>query len=460
MNSSIMTPLRDATYRGLFFAQSLSLLGTGLSSVALALLAYQLVGEQAGYVLGVALAIKMVAYVGIAPLAGALAPRLPTKTALITLDGIRALLVLLFPFVDAVWQIYALMFMLNAASACFTPLFQALIPTVLPDEARYTRALSLSRLAYDLENLLSPALAALLLVSMSFDTLFVLNAGGFVASALFVATRRLPMIGRVQDSTFMTRLHRGLFTFLRTPRLRGLMALNVAVALIGALVIVTTVNRVRDDLGLADTQVAQAMMAFGAGSMLIALLLPAALARFNDRTVMLSGGLLAIVTLAGGVALPLTFVGLLAIWAVLGMANALIQTPVGRVLRRSSAEEDRPGIFAGQFALSHAGWLLAYPLAGWLGSAVDASVAFMVLAVLVALTVGVAAGCWPRRDLTVLTHSHSPMQHEHTHVHDAHHQHAHEGWEGPEPHRHPHYHEPIRHHHAVVIDLHHPHWPT
>ena len=78
------------------------------------------------------------------------------------------------PFVTDVWQIYVLIFLLNACSAGFTPVFQATIPDILEDEAQYTQALSLSRLAYDLENLLSPMAAALLMV-MSFDVLFVLT---------------------------------------------------------------------------------------------------------------------------------------------------------------------------------------------------------------------------------------------------------------------------------------------
>ena len=57
-------------------------------------------------------------------------------------------------------QIYVLIFLLNAGSAAYTPTLQATIADVLPDETQYTRALSLSRLAYDLENLLSPTLAA------------------------------------------------------------------------------------------------------------------------------------------------------------------------------------------------------------------------------------------------------------------------------------------------------------
>ena len=37
-------------------------------------------------------------------------------------------------------------------------------------------------------------------------------------------------------------------------------------------------------------------------------------------------------------------------------------------MRRSAQAEDRPALFAAQFALSHACWLLTYPLAGWLGA--------------------------------------------------------------------------------------------
>ena len=73
------SPLKDRTYRRLLAAQVIALAGTGLSTVALALLAYDLAGADAGMVLGTALAIKMVAYVGIAPIVGSIAHRLPRR---------------------------------------------------------------------------------------------------------------------------------------------------------------------------------------------------------------------------------------------------------------------------------------------------------------------------------------------------------------------------------------------
>src|SRR5215218_2247961 len=155
--------LKHRTYRHLLAAQVIALVGTGLATVALGLLAYDLAGAEAGVVLGNALAIKMAAYIGIAPIVGAYASRLPRKAFLVAMDLVRCVIALCLPFVSEIWQIYLLIFVLQSASAGFTPTFQATIPDVLPDEAEYTRALSLSRLAYDMESLLSPMLAAALL---------------------------------------------------------------------------------------------------------------------------------------------------------------------------------------------------------------------------------------------------------------------------------------------------------
>src|SRR5215217_6597201 len=109
--------LRDRTYRHLFLAQIIALLGTGLATVALGLLAFEIAGGDAGAVLGTALAIKMVAYVGVAPIVGAFADRLPRRTWLVAMDLVRAGVALLLPFIDQVWQIYVLIFLLQSASA-------------------------------------------------------------------------------------------------------------------------------------------------------------------------------------------------------------------------------------------------------------------------------------------------------------------------------------------------------
>lgn len=454
------SPLADRTYRHLFAAQIIALVGTGLTTIALALLAYDLAGGDAGVVLGTALALKMMAYLGIAPIVGGFAHRLPRHRFLVALDLCRALLVACLPLVSEVWHIYVLIVLLNACSAGFTPTFQATIPDVLPDEARYTRALSLSRLAYDLENLLSPMLAAAALMLVTYDALFGLNALAFLLSALLVVSVRLPSPNLHERGTGVrANVIFGVRAYLGTPRLKGLLALSLAVASAGSMVIVNTVVYVRDRLGGSETDTALAFAAAGAGSMLAALLLPRLLDRLPDRPLMLAGGAL----LGGGLLLGLMqpgLVALLLLWLVLGFGSSLIQTPAGRLLRRSARASDRPALYAAQFALSHGCWLIAYPLAGWLGGTVGLTSAFAALAVLALAATTAAAWLWPADDRAELDHLHDPVTHHHRHVHDAHHQHTHEGWEGPEPHSHPHRHARIQHRHAFVIDHHHWRWPT
>src|SRR6266700_1907419 len=296
----MLSLLANRTYRHLLAAQVIALIGTGMMTVALGLLAYKIAGDKAGAVLGTALAIKMVAYVGVAPVVGGFANLLPRRAFLVSMDLVRAAVAVALPFVDQVWQVYVLIFVLQSASAAFTPTFQATIPDILPEEEAYTRALSLSRLAYDMESLLSPMLAAALLTIITFNWLFIGTVVGFFCSAALVVSVTIPQpeaserTGGIYENTT-----RGIRIYLATPRLRGLLALNLSVAAAGAMVIVNTVVIVRGLLGGTDSDVAIALACFGGGSMAAALSLPRLLDRMEDRPVMLSAATLLGVVLLG-----------------------------------------------------------------------------------------------------------------------------------------------------------------
>ena len=406
--------LSNRTYRHLFLAQVVALIGTGLATVALGLLAFDLAGENAGAVLGTALAIKMVAYVAVAPVAAAFAERLPRRAMLVSLDIVRAAVALLLPFVTEIWQVYVLIFVLQSASAGFTPTFQATIPDVLPDEREYTRALSLSRLAYDLESLVSPVLAAALLTVISFHNLFAGTVVGFLVSSALVVSVVLPSPKASAPRGIYDRTTRGIRIYLATPRLRGLLAINTAVAAAGALVIVNTVVYVQAVFGLGQSETALALAAFGGGSMLVALVLPRLLDSVSDRAAMLAGAsVLAAATFAAA-AVP-SYGWLLLLWFVIGAGYSMSQTPSGRLLRRSSRAEDRPALFAAQFALSHGCWLVTYALAGWAGAAFGLQVTALNLAAIAASAVAAAAWLWPAADPEIVEHSHDglPVSHPH-----------------------------------------------
>lgn len=432
--------LSDRTYRHLFLAQIVALLGTGLATIALGLLAYDLSGERAGLVLGTIFTIKMVAYVGIAPIAGAFANRWPRRTMLVSLDLIRAAVALCLPFVTEVWQAYILIFVLQSASAAFTPTFQATIPDILPEEDRYTRALSLSRLAYDLENIVSPMLAAILLAFVSYQALFFGAVIGFVGSGLLVVSVLLPSPQATAPRGIYDRTTRGMRIYLATPRLRGLLSLNLAAAAAGAMVLVNTVVLVRSDLGLGDTQVAIALGTFGCGSMLAALLLPRFLNNRADRPVMIVGAAVLVASLLGLSLMSLIYntqwLPLLAGWFIIGTGFSVVMTPSGRLLKRSAHAEDRPAVYAAQFALSHACWLVTYPLSGWLITVAGPTTAFATLAILA--TAGMICGVvlWTKDETGTLEHTHDDLPKNHPHV------------QGGRSHSHP-----------IVIDDYHQHWP-
>ncbi|XVS60948.1 MFS transporter [Actinosynnema sp. CA-299493] len=418
--------LSNRTYRRLFTAQVLALTGTGLATVALGLLAYDLAGPDAGAVLGTAFAIKMIAYVGIGPLAGALAARFPRKPLLVSLDLVRAAVAVTLPWVDQVWQVYLLIFLLQAASAAFTPTFQATIPDILTDDRDYTRALSLSRLAYDLESLLSPLLAAVVLLAVSYDSLFLGTSIGFAASALLVLAAALPTASSATPPSGRTlaATTRGIRVYLRTPRLKGLLAAHLAVAAAGSMVLVNTVTYVRDLLGRDETAVAVALAAYGLGSLAAALALPRVLDRHPDRPVMLRASvtlaaLLFLAAPATALLDDLRWPALLALWAAIGAAGSLVLTPGGRLLRRSAHRADLPAVFAADFALSHACWLLCYPLAGWLAATTSMTATLLVLGVVATAAATVAIRLWPAGDPEVVEHEHDGLDTDHDHLDGA-----------------------------------------
>lgn len=386
--SSVLEVLRNTSYAKLFSAQVVALLGTGLLTIALGLLAFDIAGGDAGIVLGTALTIKMLAYVGVAPVMAALTGHSPRKLVLISADIVRAAVAISLPFVTEAWQIYVLIFVLQSASATFTPAFQAVIPEILPDEAQYTRALSLSRLAYDLEALLSPMLAAALLTVISYNNLFVGTFLGFFGSALLVVATRFPLLPPAESARFVDRLTHGARVFWRTPELRSLLAMNLVVATATAMVIVNTVVLVQAELGRPQVDVALLLAAYGTGSMLVALALPKLLDRVRDLRVMLTGAIalpLGLVASALVIALPTTgatWVMLAVVWFYLGTVTSLILTPSARLLRRASETRNRPAVFAAQFSLSHACFILTYPAAGILGAMLGLPAVAIILALI------------------------------------------------------------------------------
>lgn len=390
------------TYRHLFIAQVVALLGTGLLTVGLGLFAYDLAGPRGGQVLGIALTIKMLAYVFVSPVMAALTSHMSRKNVLIAADVVRAAVALALPFVTDVWQIYLLVFVLQAASATFTPAFQSVIPDVLHSERSYTRALSLSRLAYNLEAVASPMLAAALLTVLAYNDLFVGTVLGFLASAALVLSTHVPARARQEKTSFRERLTRGIRIYTAIPQLRSLLGMYFAVACGTAMIIVNTPVLVGARLGLTEQYVPLLLAVSGLGEMIVALALPRLLDQRPDRGPMLMGTIaipLSLVTAGMGLAIldgGAAWGAVLLLWLILGASISLVLTPSGRLIRRHVSESDRPAVFAADFSLSHACYIITYLAAGIIGANAGMAAAAIALGVLAVLGVAFAVTSRPR----------------------------------------------------------------
>ena len=276
--------LSNKSFRNLFLAQNFSLLGTGLATVALSLLAFDLTGANAAILLSSLFTIKMVIYVFFSPIAGAFSNKFNRRLYLVSLDIVRAVAAIGLFFVNEIWQIYIVISIIYVTSAAFTPIYQSTIPQLFHEDEEYTKALSLSRLSIDLENILGYMLAAFILIFYDYKSLFIGTSFGFVASALLILTIFLPKVTEseaIRDIRFIGKITYGLKKYTVLPELKGLMFMNLAASAGGAMILVNTVILVRALLGMDEEALPVAMFFFGIGSVLGAILVPRILKRYS-----------------------------------------------------------------------------------------------------------------------------------------------------------------------------------
>ena len=385
MNLAVLfaSPLaHNRNFRLLFSAQVISLTGSGVTTVGLALFAYQLAGGNSAAVIGNALMLRILAFLLFSQPAGVLADRLNRKHMLILADLVRFGLLALFPFVQSVWQIYVMIFLINAATAFFTPVYDSTIPEVAGHE-HYVKALSLSRLAVDLEAMLAPALAGLLVAFLGLQWLFWFDAATYLVSATLVSASALQHTPkpatRFSLGAFLREMGFGARVLLRQAPLRRALMFSLVEATAGAAAIVATVIYVRETLMFGETAFVLVMAALGLGSTITALFLGGATGRYEsrvnnraelhglrhrwtERSLFLGGIVLGLLLLPGVLRPPLLIFALL--WFLNGAGQALIAISSSTLLAEHTTEAERGRVYAAHFALTHAFWLITYPAIG------------------------------------------------------------------------------------------------
>lgn len=432
MNTPEPNLWRNLSFQRLFWAHVVSLVGSGLSSVALGLLAHQLVGASASAVLGITLAIRIVVIVLCAPWAGMVAARFGARATMIASDFSRAAVVLGFFFVEEVWHIYALAVLLNLGAAIFTPVYKAVIPGVTSAE-QYPRALALGSVAYDTANILGPSLAALTIASIGFRGNFVANALTFVVSAalLFGLPRLTAASGPIKSRAS---LGHGIASMFGRWQLRETLYLALQTSIVGGFVLVATVDFIKGQLALSDTAYGWAMAAYGIGSVAGAVLYGKAGQRTRNALVNAAAPAMLLALASAG--FFHRFEPLLLAWAFAGAGQCILGIRGNELLAANSDVDERPHIYAAHFSLSHAGWGITYPLAGFLVTAAGFEFSAYVFAGLLAI---VALPIWITKIRLATTHAKAP---------DAAHRHTHSAFDPPgDCHVHEHRHGDLMHSH-------------
>lgn len=366
--------LRNPVFARLYLSQTTSLLGDALTWVGLALLAFELAGENSSVILSAALTLRVLAFVILSPIAGALADRVDRKLILVSSDLGRMVVIGLMPFVTQAWQIYGLMFALNALTAFFTPTYQATIPLVTGKDD-YGQAIALSGATFELLGVLGPGLAGGVAALIGARSIFFLDAATFLVSAALILTlpKSLNAPRDPSENSSATTTWRdvrdGTARLWGDGLLRYALLLELVASVAGALVLVGTVGLVRGNLGLGNVEYGVVMAAFGIGATLAALASGALEGRVSRPRFLLIGAF--VTTLAVIPANLVGFAPLLILWLVAGAGQNWVNLPTQALIADRTPPEAQGRVYGAHFAWSHLWWALAYPLAGWLGSSFD-----------------------------------------------------------------------------------------
>lgn len=114
--------------------------------------------------------------------AGSVIDRVSTKHLMITLDGLRAVLVVLIPFLDSIWFIYTLVLLIQMAGAMFEPASFTYMTLLLPEQDR-NRFNALLSFVHSGAFVTGPFIAGILFMIGTLENALFVNVWIYIVSA-------------------------------------------------------------------------------------------------------------------------------------------------------------------------------------------------------------------------------------------------------------------------------------
>ncbi|WP_018343993.1 MFS transporter [Cytophaga aurantiaca] len=369
---SSFASLHNKTFATLYFAETISLLGDAFTWVGLALLSYQFGIEKSAVILSIALTLRVSAFILFAPFAGVVADKIDRKKILYITHFIRMGIVCFFPFVDAEWQIYVLVFLLNIFNAFFTPTYKSIIPHII-DKENYRQAIGLSTATFQLLGVLGPGLAGIVSVWLGARYIFFLDAASFIIAGILILKLPADSLNKTKDVTVNEQTHsiwsdvfKGTQLLFSNKLIRFALIIEFISAIAGAEILVNTIGHIKNDFHLTDNYYGWVMAAFGVGAA-IAAFVAGNIDKSKGRTKSLIIGVLVL----GFSIIAANYVDyyiLLFLWLIAGLGQSLAEMPSETLIGENIEEQQQGKVYGAHFAFSHLWWAIAYPIAGLLGN--------------------------------------------------------------------------------------------
>ena len=362
--------IRDFTL--LWGGQVISSFGDAMTSFALLLLVNKLTGSTAALAtMAIMLALPTLIF-GL--IAGVYIDRLDRKRIMIVSDLLRGILVLGFLLVDSaekVWILYLIGFLQATVGTFFTPARSAMLPNIVPKEGLLA-ANSIAQTSTIIFNLLGIGIAgAIIGVMDDYSTIFMIDAGTFFLSLLFIMRIRYQSNSTKTDeditaSVVFRELSAGLkITFSNRILLGTITGMVVTMLGLGA-VNVLLVPLLINDLQIAETWFAAIELGQTSGMIISGAVVAGLAAKIKPRH-LLSSGLIgvgitvALISLVGNVwhvILTLFAIGLF-VPPVQASAQTIIQTSVPDDLRGRTGSANNALITSAQIGSMAAAGILA-----------------------------------------------------------------------------------------------------
>jgi MFS family permease len=229
--------LRERNFRNLFLGQSVSVIGDGITPVAITFAVLDLTGSATD--LGLVLAAQSVPLAALALVGGVWADRLRRERVMLVSDIVRACVqatvaALLLTGSAQIWQLMVLLAIYGTAEAFFRPAWGGLLPQLVPMQ-RLQEANALMGISDNFGWLVGPAIAGTLIAVLGSGGAIAIDAGTFVVSAIFLSTIVAPPIEhRYAPAPFFAELRQGWYE-VKSRRWLWVMLLRTSLVLFAAI---------------------------------------------------------------------------------------------------------------------------------------------------------------------------------------------------------------------------------